>query len=292
MANIKFSVKNQTITRTDDFRVVKDSQGYLYATFIFTTDEWNGLIKTAEFRNGKSGTPYSVLLDDTGSCLVPHEVLSGSDSFVYVSVFAGNLITVNVERFHIEASGYWEGAVPSVDPTPSVYTQIINRLEDVETTVIESAGRAAESEENARGYAQNASESAQSANTSEINAKNSENSAKQSEQSAYAHMNNASESETNAYRYKNDASVSATSAYDSQLTATQKANEASQNAAKVELIYNQQQGVIEQISGDLERAEAAVNSIEEITIESNTTWSNGTLTFTAIPRWIYGNVGN
>lgn len=66
-------------------------------------------------------------------------VLSVPDDYIYVSVFAGSLITVNVVKVFVEQSGYWSNAVPSVDPTPSVYAQIINRLEGVERTVIESA---------------------------------------------------------------------------------------------------------------------------------------------------------
>lgn len=135
---ISFSVRNQIIKRTDKFDVVADSQNYLHAKFDFETDEWDGLIKTALFRKGKTGTVYEMILAND-ECLVPHEVLVGSDGHIYVSVFAGELITVNVASVFVQHSGYWSDAESSTPPTPSVYEQIIDRLDGVEETVIESA---------------------------------------------------------------------------------------------------------------------------------------------------------
>lgn len=131
-AQLHFTVKNQIIRRIDKFDVVAKSINYLYAYFEFVTDDWKDKVKTAIFRNGKDGTPYTVLLEDD-VCLVPHEVLSGDDYYIYVSVFAGNLITVNTAKVYVQESGYTEGETP-VDPTPSVYDQIIERLEKIEAS--------------------------------------------------------------------------------------------------------------------------------------------------------------
>lgn len=159
---LRFEITNQTIHRVDEFDVVGDSQNYLYAQFDFLTDEWDGLVKTALFRNGMDGTVYEMILEND-QCLVPHEVLSGKEKFMYVSVFAGELITVNKERVYIESSGYWVDAESSEDPTPSVYQQIMDRLEDVENTVVESAESASASAETATQAAESASESATTA---------------------------------------------------------------------------------------------------------------------------------
>ncbi len=121
-----FSVDKQMITRTDNEHVVQDSQNYLYAQFEFS-EEWTGQI-TAVFK-GKDGTAYNVLLDSTGQCLVPWEVLT-QISFD-VSVFCGDLITANVVRIFTIESGYEIGQESRV-PTPDIYTQIIEKIEEIE----------------------------------------------------------------------------------------------------------------------------------------------------------------
>ena len=217
-AQLRFLITNQTIERVDDFDVVGDSKNYLYAQFDFATEEWDGLVKTALFRRGTNGTVYEVLLEND-KCLVPHEVLSGEDRFVYVSVFAGDLITVNKERFYVESSGYWDDAESSVDPTPSVYQQIMDRLADVEDTVIESAESASqsatsasesaviaqESAESIHEYAETASTKAAEAMQSATSASDSANSASTSAETSSASASRAQTSETNAENYAKQA---------------------------------------------------------------------------------------
>lgn len=79
---LKFTVQNQRIARTDAEKPVAGSVGYLTALFSFSAD-WDGLTKTAIFRAG-SGTPYEVQLDSDEACIVPHEaIVSGT---MYVSL--------------------------------------------------------------------------------------------------------------------------------------------------------------------------------------------------------------
>lgn len=133
-AQLQFSVSNQQITRTDNFNVVSDSVDYLYAQFAFLTDEWSGRTKTAQFRSDKSSTIYEVILDDDGTCLVPHEALADA-SYLYVTVFAGQLITVNKATVFVEKTGYSADGESSTPPTPSVYQQILDKLDEVEAYV-------------------------------------------------------------------------------------------------------------------------------------------------------------
>ena len=132
-AQLQFEITNQIIKRVDDFKVVGDSQNYLYAKFDFKTEEWDGLDKTVLFRNGFNGTVYEILLpaeDDT--CIVPHEVLAGEFDYFFVSLFAGDLITANIVKVFIDESGYWPDAESSVEPTPSIYEQILARIKEIE----------------------------------------------------------------------------------------------------------------------------------------------------------------
>lgn len=139
-----FTVDKQIITRQDYESVVQDSQNYLYAQFAFS-EEWEGSI-TAVFR-GKDGNAYNVLLDESGKCLVPWEVLT--QTWFEVSVFCGNLITANVVKVFTIASGYAIGE-ESRTPTPDIYSQIIEKIDEIEqsevtvTPILQSGTRIAE----------------------------------------------------------------------------------------------------------------------------------------------------
>lgn len=121
--NIIFRVDNQRICRIDKNTVIADSRNYLYAKFMFVTNEWTGT-KTVIFQH-KNDLPIEVILDDN-MCKVPWEVIkAGSFS---VSVYCGDLITTNTSVVMVGKSGYAEAGEPQ-EPTPDVYTQIIEMLD-------------------------------------------------------------------------------------------------------------------------------------------------------------------
>lgn len=130
-AQLRFEVSHQTIKRTDNFNPYDKSKMYLYAHFDFVTDEWDGKIITAIFRNDKAA--YEVILDENFECLVPWETLCTSDRYVQVSCFAndGTLITVGCAPVFIAPSGYGDDLESATDPTPSVYAQIMDLIRSV-----------------------------------------------------------------------------------------------------------------------------------------------------------------
>lgn len=134
---LKFKVKHQNISRLDLLKLVSGSRNYVKAQFSFT-DDWNGTTKTARFTCNE--TTYDMLLDDEDSCLIPWEVINES-GFFEVSVFGGDLITVDTSRVYVIESGYTEGGYP-VPPTPSIYEQVIAKLEEVEAKVSPEAVKA------------------------------------------------------------------------------------------------------------------------------------------------------
>ena len=138
MAQLRFQVMNQTIKRTDNFKVRAKSRNYLYAQFEFSAD-WTGEI-TAQFRNEQDGDdpPYERILDENGVCEVPWETLQYDDSKIFVTVFCGDLITANTETVYVFKTGYSEEGESSKDPTPSVYEQILERLGKVEYLSVEA----------------------------------------------------------------------------------------------------------------------------------------------------------
>lgn len=133
MAQLQFYINNQIIRRIDRFKVVSDSRNYLYAQFNFGTDEWKDKTVTAIFRT--SSDAYEVILDENNTCLVPWEVLQKPYQGFYVSCFAGDLITVNTAQVVVIESGYDDDLESSQPPTPSVYAQILEQLDDVKHNV-------------------------------------------------------------------------------------------------------------------------------------------------------------
>ncbi len=137
---LKFCVRGQRITRADAIVTVADAINYIYAEFAFCSD-WDGLVKTAVFTRGSAS--YEALLDQNGRCLVPYEVLEDGPGIFKVSVFGGNLITTAPVKVRIDASGWSFALESSQPPTPSVYQQIIDRMDGIETEM-ETATAAAE----------------------------------------------------------------------------------------------------------------------------------------------------
>jgi hypothetical protein len=210
MGNLVFYVRNQHIQRTDRFYPVKQSKNYLYATFQFGTKEWEGKIKSAIF-SGEGIDPITVILE-YDRCLIPWEVLECN--MFTVSVFAGDLITVDTAEVRMYNTGYVEGKTPT-EPTQTVYQQLIEKAEEVkgifEATrkeVGENAAAAKTSEENAKQSEMNSAKSESNASISEQNAKISEQNTKESEESAKESKDSAKESAGNALSSENAAAES------------------------------------------------------------------------------------
>ena len=129
---LKFEVSKQKIIRIDTEKPVADSVNYLFAHFDFLTNEWQDKTVTALFT--KDADTYSVILDTSGDCLVPWEVIVGGGD-VYVSCFCGDLVTVTKSRVFITESGYVsvEDTVNGEEPTPNIYEQLSQKIDNIES---------------------------------------------------------------------------------------------------------------------------------------------------------------
>ena len=127
MLYITFNVYKQKIKRTDTQHIVADSRNYLKASFTFSDDDWTG-IKTAIFKNGD--VVKHAILEENDECLVPWEAIK--PGILHVSVFCGDLITADTATVYINESGYEDGG-SSEPPTPTVYEQIIAKLDEIES---------------------------------------------------------------------------------------------------------------------------------------------------------------
>lgn len=205
MPTLTFDVQNQVIRRTDNFKVIAGSQNYLYAHFTFTSD-WGDGTKTAQFyAECSDDPPYDVILDQNNTCLIPWEVLQYGDTRVRVDVFAGTRITTNYAVFRVHEDGYMDGGSSSQPPTPDVYAQIIDRMDDVEAIVEQAADRAEAAAEAAASSRDAAAQSAGSAGSSASAASSSANAASASALSASQSASAANSAKADAIAAKNDA---------------------------------------------------------------------------------------
>lgn len=132
---LKFNVRNQSISRIDNFRPAEKSIKYLLAHFDFKTEDWKETVKTAVFRNTKTGKPYDAILDGN-MCVVPWEVLSESGVFE-VSVYGikedGSRITTDIDVVNLNSTIY--GGSATQDPSPTVYETLVLGIDKLENKV-------------------------------------------------------------------------------------------------------------------------------------------------------------
>lgn len=221
---LKFCIDHQKITRMDDFYVVADSANYLTAEFSFT-DDWTG-VKTAVFRRGENW--WNVLLTDD-ACTVPWEALQGQ-GILYVSAFCNNLVTANSAPVRVYQSGYMDEMTEP--PTPTVYSQILDALGEVQATLDDVIDTATDAATEAATSASDAAESAQAA-------RESAESIEGAVEAAQAAAQTATDAAGTATDAASVASDSATAAASSASTASSKASEASADAERIEAIMVQ-----------------------------------------------------
>lgn len=99
-------------------------------------EKWDGFTKTAVFyRNIEE--PYYAILNSEDVCVVPWEVYTEAGTF-YFSVFGdkgGTRRTSITVRYKVKDGGLPDGLMPS-DPTPDVYSQILDRVNDLKVLTV------------------------------------------------------------------------------------------------------------------------------------------------------------
>lgn len=136
------TVTNQELVLKESVSSVEENQNYIQCVFDFTTEDWDDTVKTAYFRNPKTGIVTSQMLSGD-QCMIPPESLS-DEGYVQFSV-AGEKeryrITSSIVQFFNRPTVY--GGDPS-DPTPTQYEQIVaqtaaaqNAAEDAQQTAEE-----------------------------------------------------------------------------------------------------------------------------------------------------------
>lgn len=121
---LNLKVNGQTLTMSESNPgMVEKTLNYVKCIFDFVSEEWKETIKTAYFRNEKTGETISQILKNN-ECMIPHEVLKdeGCVSFSVVGEKEDYRITSSSVSFFNHPTVY--GGEPS-NPTPTEYEQII-----------------------------------------------------------------------------------------------------------------------------------------------------------------------
>lgn len=131
-----FKVNNQSLTLMDRRKTVNHSQEYLYCTFPYLSDDWNGLTLFALFTVGTKKYRVAVI---NNKALVPNAVLKGDRFTVMLYGISGETVrvTTNQELVYLEDSGYTpdvEDDLPDDDPeiVEQIYEAIDTAKSDAE----------------------------------------------------------------------------------------------------------------------------------------------------------------
>lgn len=137
-AAIVIAAKHGELIKVKDASGITNTIGALRCKFEFRTSDWDNATMTAVFCKGNMATnpeivdgAIGVLLDSIDECAVPTEVLTRDAKYFSVGVWgvtaAGFRIVSKWLVFRIEDGCYVDATEP-IEPTPTVYEQIMSAL--------------------------------------------------------------------------------------------------------------------------------------------------------------------
>ena len=110
----------------------------VYSVRFAFSASWNGLTRTAVFKGG--GKTVSVLLDETGVCKIPWEVLRTPGDHLEVGVYGTRGKDVVLPTVWTDLGKILPGTTPGENakkPTPDIYQQIMAAAQEaVETDYV------------------------------------------------------------------------------------------------------------------------------------------------------------
>lgn len=146
---IKFRIFKQRLSYYGDSEVVADSKGYLTFT-LETSEDWANYVgKTVQFT--KNGKTYSVTnISDGVEYPVPWEVLVGA-GIMQVNAFAVSMdnkrATTNEIDIEIIDSGFNEDSILPEDPTPGIFEQYVQQVQENADKAVKAANEAKKAQE-------------------------------------------------------------------------------------------------------------------------------------------------
>lgn len=146
---IKFRIFKQRLSYYGDSEVVADSKGYLTFT-LETSEDWANYVgKTVQFT--KNGKTYNVTnISDGVEYPVPWEVLVGA-GIMQVNAFAVSMdnkrATTNEIDIEIINSGFNEDSLLPENPTPDIFKQYVQQVQENADKAVKAADEAKKAQE-------------------------------------------------------------------------------------------------------------------------------------------------
>lgn len=227
---IKFRIFKQRLSYYGDSEVVADSKGYLTFT-LETSEDWANYVgKTVQFT--KNGKTYNVTnISDGIEYPVPWEVLVGA-GIMQVNAFAVSMdnkrATTNEIDIEIIDSGFNEDSLLPEDPTPDIFEQYVQQVQENADKAVKAADEAKKAQEASQNIKnqidviyQNVKDVKSDIEDLLHQVQGSTNTAYQYAEAAKTSAEAASKSETEAGRYAGESKIYSQSAKQSETNAKQ-----------------------------------------------------------------------
>lgn len=227
---IKFRIFKQRLSYYGDSEVVADSKGYLTFT-LETSEDWANYVgKTVQFT--KNGKTYNVTnISDGVEYPVPWEVLVGA-GIMQVNAFAVSMdnkrATTNEIDIEIIDSGFNEDSLLPEDPTPDIFEQYVQQVQENADKAVKAADEAKKAQEASQNIKNQIDVIYQNVKDVKSDIENllhqvqeSTNTAYQYAEAAKTSAEAASKSETEAERYAGESKIYSQSAKQSETNAKQ-----------------------------------------------------------------------
>lgn len=127
------------LTLVESEILVRNAVNVYTVRFNFS-DDWDGFAKVGVFYNDVNETRrYSILVDDNGECVIPHEVLEDVGGLVYAGVCGDGLSNKHLPTLTLSLGrvqqGICESSVETQDPSTSIYQQILIELVNIKQLI-------------------------------------------------------------------------------------------------------------------------------------------------------------
>lgn len=241
---IKFRIFKQRLSYYGDSEVVADSKGYLTFT-LETSEDWANYVgKTVQFT--KNGKTYNVTnISDGVEYPVPWEVLVGA-GIMQVNAFAVSMdnkrATTNEIDIEIIDSGFNEDSLLPEDPTPDIFEQYVQQVQENADKAVKAADEAKKAQEASQNIKnqidviyQNVKDVKSDIEDLLHQVQESTNTAYQYAEAAKTSAEAASKSETEAGRYAGESKIYSQNAKQSELNAANSESNAVESAESAKL---------------------------------------------------------
>ena len=294
---IKFRIFKQRLSYYGDSEVVADSKGYLTFT-LETSEDWANYVgKTVQFT--KNGKTYNVTnISDGVEYPVPWEVLVGA-GIMQVNAFAVSMdnkrATTNEIDIEIIDSGFNEDSLLPEDPTPDIFEQYVQQVQENADKAVKAADEAKKAQEASQNIKnqidviyQNVKDVKSDIEDLLHQVQESTNTAYQYAEAAKTSAEAASKSETEAGRYAGESKIYSQNAKQSETNAKLSEENSKLNAdktqANTEIVLSTKES-IDTIYADIQTRH---ENIQEIEKDLTNKAENVNMQYLQIQEWYNG----